>query len=30
MDSPWFKSCDPGIPYTLRPYPELKLLKEES
>jgi long-chain acyl-CoA synthetase len=25
-DKPWFKSYDPGMPYTLRPYPERTLL----
>jgi long-chain acyl-CoA synthetase len=25
-EKPWFKSYDPGMPYTLRPYPECTLL----
>ena len=25
-EKPWFKSYDPGMPYTLRPYPESTLL----
>ena len=25
-DRPWFKSYDPGTPYTLKPYPEITLL----
>jgi long-chain acyl-CoA synthetase len=26
-EKPWFKSYDPGMPYTLRPYPERTLLE---
>ena len=26
-DKPWFKSYDPGMPHTLRPYPERTLLE---
>ncbi len=25
-EKPWFKSYDPGMPYTLHPYPESTLL----
>ena len=26
-EKPWFKSYDPGMPHTLRPYPESTLLE---
>ena len=26
-EKPWYKSYDPGMPYTLRPYPEITLLE---